>query len=129
MGNVVFLEPKLPQAPADTSRDCEFEYDDEYMESFFQKIDSIVRQIGIFETLKNEKVELSFSFNEQGEIFYCYFFFRSEQSLAKFNIQTLKEFVEKLILLKLDMQYIYINYNRLAKLGCNFTYEEFERNY
>ena len=88
-----------------------------------------MRQIGIFETLKNEKVELSFSFNEQGEIFYCYFFFRSEQSLAKFNIQTLKEFVEKLILLKLDMQYIYINYNRLAKLGCNFTYEEFERNY
>ena len=55
MGNVVFLEPKLPQAPADTSRDCEFEYDDEYMESFFQKIDSIVRQIGIFETLKNQK--------------------------------------------------------------------------
>ena len=71
MGNVVFLEPKLPQAPADTSRNCNgcFEEDEEYIETFLAQVRQIAQELGIRDTLKNEDVELDLFFDEQGTVF------------------------------------------------------------
>ena len=128
MGNVVFLEPKLPQAPADTSRDSngsiiEYEEYEEYVETFLAQVRQIAQELGIRDTLKNEKVELDIFFDEQGTVFYCDFFFHSTESFSKFDLKKLEELVKRVLTLKVDMKYLPIYYEILHNSGFqNFTY-------
>ena len=61
----VFLDPKLPQRPADSIKCCNnyLSYDEEYMEeTFFSKIDSIAKELGIYEQLMDRGVYMDFYF-------------------------------------------------------------------
>ena len=127
IGNVVFLEPKLPQAPADTSRDSngsiiEYEEYEEYVETFLAQVRQIAQELGIRDTLKNGKVEFDIYFDEQGTVFYCDFFFPSTEAFAKADLKKLEELVKRVLTLKVNMQYVSINYARLNYLQRNFTY-------
>lgn len=74
LDGAAFLYPKLPQRPADSIKCCNnyLSYDEEYMEeTFLPKIDSIAKELGVYERLIDEYVDIELYFNEQGLIFYC----------------------------------------------------------
>jgi hypothetical protein len=126
LDGAAFLDPKLPQRPADSIKCCNnyLAYDEEYMEeTFFSKIDSIAKELGIYEQLMDRNVYMDFYFNKQGSVFYCDFHFLSIEYVSQIGLKKLEEFVKRMLTLKIDMQYVHICYEILPYHGLqDFTY-------